>query len=60
MWHADFGTGNAKLDGLVKDLHLTGDKYSSALATFYVLYVLIDIPANWALKFVGADVGCLS
>ncbi|TKA81509.1 hypothetical protein B0A55_02993 [Friedmanniomyces simplex] len=45
--------GNAKLDGLVKDLHLTGDKYNIALTVFYILYVLIDIPANWALKHVG-------
>lgn len=46
-------TGNAKLDGLTKDLSLTGTKYNVALATFYILYVLIDIPSNWLLKHVG-------
>ena len=51
--HADKATGNAKLDGLVTELHLTGDKYNIALTVFYILYVLIDIPANWALKHVG-------
>ncbi|KAK5153125.1 hypothetical protein LTS14_007769 [Recurvomyces mirabilis] len=45
--------GNAKLDGLVKDLKLTGDKYNTALAVFYILYVLVDIPSNWLLKIVG-------
>ncbi|KAK0834871.1 hypothetical protein LTR73_001162 [Friedmanniomyces endolithicus] len=45
--------GNAKLDGLATELHLTGDKYNIALTVFYILYVLIDIPANWALKHVG-------
>ncbi|KAK3115965.1 hypothetical protein LTR53_004192 [Teratosphaeriaceae sp. CCFEE 6253] len=45
--------GNAKLDGLVKDLHLTGEKFNVVLAVFYILYVLVDIPANWALKYVG-------
>ncbi|KAK4543228.1 hypothetical protein LTR36_005778 [Oleoguttula mirabilis] len=45
--------GNAKLDGLTTDLHLTGDKYNIALTVFYILYVLIDIPSNWLLKHVG-------
>ena len=45
--------GNAKLDGLVKDLNLVGNKYNVALTVFYILYVLIDIPANWVLKMVG-------
>ena len=45
--------GNAKLDGLTKDLGLDGTKYNAALAVFYILYVLIDIPSNWLLKVVG-------
>lgn len=45
--------GNAKLDGLIDDLHLNGDKYNVALTVFYILYVLIDIPSNWLLKVVG-------
>ncbi|KAK5715981.1 hypothetical protein LTR15_009806 [Elasticomyces elasticus] len=45
--------GNAKLDGLITDLHLTGNQFNIALTVFYILYVLIDIPANWALKKVG-------
>ncbi|KAF2160800.1 hypothetical protein M409DRAFT_70130 [Zasmidium cellare ATCC 36951] len=45
--------GNAKLDGLIDDLHLDGDKYNVALTVFYILYVLIDIPSNWLLKVVG-------
>nr|POE99395.1 putative transporter c11d3.18c [Quercus suber] len=45
--------GNAKLDGLVKDLNLTGNKYNVALTVFYILYVLVDVPSNWLLKIVG-------
>lgn len=45
--------GNAKLDGLIDDLSLTGDQFNVALTVFYILYVLIDIPSNWLLKFVG-------
>jgi len=45
--------GNAKLDGLVTDLHLTGNRYNVALTVFYILYVLLDVPSNWLLKYVG-------
>ena len=45
--------GNAKLDGLTADLRLTGTKYNAALAVFYILYVLLDVPLNWLLKYVG-------
>lgn len=46
--------GNAKLDGLTKDLNMTDNtKYNTALAVFYILYVLLDVPSNWLLKRVG-------
>ena len=46
--------GNARIDGLPADLKLTGDKFNIALTIFYVPYILIDVPSNWALKYVGA------
>ncbi|KAF2864302.1 MFS transporter-like protein [Piedraia hortae CBS 480.64] len=45
--------GNARIDGLAKDLHLTGEKYNVALTVFYILYILVDIPSNWVLAKVG-------
>ncbi|KAM0715366.1 hypothetical protein Q7P37_008864 [Cladosporium fusiforme] len=45
--------GNAKIDGLIDDLNLDGNKYNISLTVFYILYVLIDIPSNWLLKVVG-------
>lgn len=45
--------GNARLDGLVTDLGLTGNKYNVALTVFYILYVLVDVPSNLLLKTVG-------
>jgi hypothetical protein len=45
--------GNAKIDGLIDDLNLTGNKYNISLTVFYILYVLVDIPSNWLLKIVG-------
>ncbi|KAI9818389.1 MAG: hypothetical protein M1827_000447 [Pycnora praestabilis] len=46
--------GNARLDGLTTDLKLTGNKYNIALTIFYVPYICVDLPANWAVKAVGA------
>ncbi|KAK4696229.1 hypothetical protein P7C71_g1651, partial [Lecanoromycetidae sp. Uapishka_2] len=47
--------GNARIDGLATDLKLTnGNKFNVALTVFYVSYVLIDVPSNWILKWIGA------
>jgi len=46
--------GNARIDGLSKDLKLTGNKFNVALTVFYVPYILIDVPSNWFLKYIGA------
>lgn len=45
--------GNARIDGLEDDLKLTGNMFNVALTVFYILYVLLDIPSNWLLKYVG-------
>ncbi|KAG0692281.1 MFS general substrate transporter [Suillus ampliporus] len=44
--------GNAKLDGLVTQLDLTGNRYNIALTMFYIPYCLCECPANLALKLV--------
>ena len=46
--------GNARIQGLSTDLALDADnRFNVALAVFYVLYVLVDVPSNWVLKHVG-------
>ncbi|KZP18347.1 MFS general substrate transporter [Athelia psychrophila] len=42
--------GNAKVAGMAKDLNLTGYKYNTAAAVFYILYCLAEIPSNIALQ----------
>ena len=42
--------GNANIAGLPTDLHLVGNNFNSALAVFYVPYILVDVPSNWFLK----------
>jgi hypothetical protein len=49
-----FLTGNAKIDGLVDDLNLTGNKFNIALAIFYVPYICVDVPSNLVLKYFKA------
>ncbi|CAG8473135.1 9002_t:CDS:10 [Acaulospora morrowiae] len=38
--------GNARLAGLERDLGLTADQFQISLATFYVGYVLLEVPSN--------------
>lgn len=42
--------GNAKIDGLIADLDLTGNRFNIALTVFYVPYICVDVPSNWILK----------
>ena len=39
--------GNARIDGMAKQLDLTGYTFNIALAIFYVPYILVDVPSNW-------------
>jgi sugar phosphate permease len=38
----------------VQDLGLDGTKFNIALVGFYVPYIAIDIPSNWAMKHLHA------
>ncbi|KAI6141904.1 MFS general substrate transporter [Pisolithus tinctorius] len=44
--------GNAKLEGLMTQLHLTGSRYNVALSVFFISYGLFEFPANIMLQFV--------
>ncbi|KAF2097672.1 putative MFS transporter [Rhizodiscina lignyota] len=45
--------GNARLAGLERDLKLEGYDYNSLLSTFYISYIIFEIPSNMACKWVG-------
>lgn len=45
--------GNAKIDGLTKDLHVSPAAYNTALALYFIAYVSFEVPANIVF-------GCLS
>ncbi|KAF8147333.1 major facilitator superfamily domain-containing protein [Mycena galopus ATCC 62051] len=42
--------GNAKLLGLTTDLHVAAPQYNTALALYFVAYILFEVPANIILK----------
>ncbi|KAF9558966.1 MFS general substrate transporter [Agrocybe pediades] len=42
--------GNAKLQGLVTQLHLKGNEYNIALTMYFIPYCLFECPANLVLK----------
>ncbi|KAF7314330.1 MFS general substrate transporter [Mycena kentingensis (nom. inval.)] len=42
--------GNAKILGLTTDLHIPGSQYNTALALYFVAYVIFEVPANIILK----------
>ncbi|KAI6126504.1 MFS general substrate transporter [Pisolithus sp. B1] len=44
--------GNAKLEGLMTQLHLTGSQFNVALSVFFISYGLFEFPANVILQFV--------
>ncbi|UNI16059.1 hypothetical protein JDV02_002534 [Purpureocillium takamizusanense] len=49
--------GNAKQDGLMEDLHMTGrHDYNIALSVFFPFYLIVQIPSNLALQRVRPSI----
>ncbi|KAK1835689.1 major facilitator superfamily domain-containing protein [Podospora conica] len=42
--------GNARIEGLATDLHMTGNQYLTGLTLYFVGYVIFEIPCNIILK----------
>ncbi|KAJ2989419.1 hypothetical protein NUW58_g3472 [Xylaria curta] len=42
--------GNARIEGLLDDLDMTGDRYLIGLSLYFVGYVLFEVPCNIILK----------
>lgn len=48
--------GNARLQGLEKDLNMKGTQFNIALFIFFVPYVVLDIPMNILMKKVRPSI----
>ena len=42
--------GNARIQGLEKDLHMKGNDYNIALLVFFVPYILFEVPSNIIIR----------
>lgn len=42
--------GNAKIQGMTKDLHLDGQKFNIATMILFIPFILFEIPENIILK----------
>ncbi|KAK3633298.1 hypothetical protein LTR56_015866 [Elasticomyces elasticus] len=42
--------GNAKIEGMLEDLNMTGLQYNIAVSVFFVPYILLEVPSNVLLK----------
>ncbi|KAK2737813.1 hypothetical protein FQN57_007371 [Myotisia sp. PD_48] len=42
--------GNARLEGLVTDINMTGNQYLTGLTLYFIGYVLFEVPCNIILK----------
>lgn len=45
--------GNAKIQGLTRDLHMSGTRYNVASMILFVPYILFEVPSNIVLKKVA-------
>ncbi|KIX08038.1 uncharacterized protein Z518_02693 [Rhinocladiella mackenziei CBS 650.93] len=45
--------GNARIQGMAKDLELVGYRFNWALSVFYIIYLLVEVPSNILLKHIG-------
>lgn len=43
----------ARLQGLEEDLHLRGDQYQVGLSILFVAYILMQVPSNLVLNYIG-------
>lgn len=48
--------GNARIQGLEADLNMKGQDYNIALFTFFVPYILLEVPCNMILKKIRPSV----
>src|SRR2546421_11675430 len=46
----DLPVANARIEGLVTDLHITGNQYLTGLTLYFIGYVLFEVPCNIILK----------
>ncbi|KAF2106404.1 major facilitator superfamily domain-containing protein [Lophiotrema nucula] len=45
--------GNARIQGMAKDLTLVGVRFNWVTSIFYIIYMFVEVPSNIVLKLIG-------
>ncbi|KAH8727205.1 major facilitator superfamily domain-containing protein [Phaeosphaeriaceae sp. PMI808] len=45
--------GNARIQGMAKDLNLVGYRFNWVTSIFYIVYMFVEVPSNIILKMLG-------
>ncbi|KAL0934876.1 major facilitator superfamily protein [Colletotrichum truncatum] len=45
--------GNARIQGMAKDINIEGLRFNWVLSIFYIVYLLVEVPSNIVLKRIG-------
>lgn len=45
--------GNARIQGMAKDLNLVGYRFNWVTSIFYIIYMFVEVPSNILLKKIG-------
>ncbi|KAF2176896.1 MFS general substrate transporter [Zopfia rhizophila CBS 207.26] len=45
--------GNARIQGMGKDLNLVGVRFNWVTSIFYIIYMFVEVPSNILLKLIG-------
>lgn len=57
VMHKDFHDSTnlsaARLRGFEEDLHLNGSQFATVLSILYIGYIILQIPSNMALNYIG-------
>ena len=45
--------GNARIQGMEKELNLIGVRFNWVTSIFYIVYIFVEVPSNILLKIIG-------
>jgi len=53
LTEASANVGNARIQGMAKDLDLVGVRFNWVTSIFYIIYIFVEVPSNILLKMIG-------
>ena len=53
LTYCSANVGNARIQGMAKDLNLVGYRFNWVTSIFYIVYMFVEVPSNILLKKIG-------